>query len=162
MFPAATCSLYIVCLRWSDSPLNLSCHLAPLALHLHTAEWNKIPFLAPPKKERIQEMKVVTRSWLCQTSPWAGTKGPEKSCWAYFSQQMTEVKGEEGNTDGRRWIAKRDIRKLRSSLFLVCACHYNVKMSRSGCCWDKLCCLKNCSPLCTEPHIPQICKHQAK
>lgn len=30
-------------------------------------------------------MKAVTRSSVCQASPQAGTKGPEKSCWVYFS-----------------------------------------------------------------------------
>lgn len=45
-------------------------------------------FHAGKKKKNIQEMKVVTRSSVCQTSPWAGTKSPEKSCWAYFSLQM--------------------------------------------------------------------------
>lgn len=36
------------------------------------------------RKKNIQEMKVVTRSSVCQASPWAGTKGPGKGCWVLF------------------------------------------------------------------------------
>lgn len=98
--------------------------LLPLALHLHTGKWDEIPFLVPhrrrkkeeegkkKKKKNIQEMKVVTRSSVCQTSPWAGTKGPEKSCWDYFSLQMTE---EEGGCLRETWMDKD--RKTDNGIF---------------------------------------------
>lgn len=119
----AVCTLF-VCWSWSDSSLNLSCHLAPPRSSSSYWKWDKIPFLVPhrrrkkeeegkkKKKKNIQEMKVVTRSSVCQTSPWAGTKGPEKSCWDYFSLQMTE---EEGGCLRETWMDKD--RKTDNGIF---------------------------------------------
>lgn len=65
----------------------------------------KYPSWFPRRKKgkNIQEMKVVTRSSVCQTSPWAGTKGPEKSCCcAYFSLQMREEQGGQRRGQGEK------------------------------------------------------------
>lgn len=52
-------------------------------------------------------MKVVTRSSVCQASPWAGTKGPEKSCWAYFSLHVMWKTGRGKETRKERaWKLK--------------------------------------------------------
>lgn len=124
--PAAICSLYFICLlklEWQQPESELpSCSPSLFIFILesgmkypswfHTEGEKKKKKKKRKRKKNIQEMKVVTRSSVCQTSPWAGTKGPEKSCWDYFSLQMTE---EEGGCLRETWMDKD--RKTDNGIF---------------------------------------------
>lgn len=80
--PAATCTP-VVSRCWSDSTLKLNL-LFVVILRTGIKYTSKFHTGGGGEKN-IQEMKSVTRSSVCQASPQAGTKRPEKSCWVYFS-----------------------------------------------------------------------------
>lgn len=98
-YPAAMCSLYFICLpklEWQQPESELpSCSPSPFIFMLQRGIKYPSWFHAGKKKgeKNIQEMKVVTRSSVCQTSPWAGTKGPERGCWACFTLHRIEEQG---------------------------------------------------------------------
>lgn len=122
--PAAVCTSVV---RWSrsDSSQNPSCCSAPLAFCCHTADGDKICFLVPcrrEKKKNIQEMKAVIRSCVCQASPRAGTKGPEKSCWVYFGLHLMWKPGK-----GREKRPKTEI-----ILLLDCSWGWSVILVAEG------------------------------
>lgn len=98
------CSLYFICLQWLEwQPPEFELpSRAPSPFILLTAAggWNSRLGFIQKKKKNIQEMKVVTRSSVCQTSPWAGTKGSEKCCCAFFTQQIIEKEKEKQSGKG--------------------------------------------------------------